>query len=103
MLHYVTFYVSEDKNQIVKRYVFSGTSKAVDLQRFVENNIHHRQGRVFSSGLVMLIRLELHELLLWFVTGFVYGAKKGKGLNVFIDDLSIPQQDQHGVQEVNEV
>ncbi|XP_048577711.1 dynein axonemal heavy chain 8 isoform X3 [Nematostella vectensis] len=68
----------EDKNQIVKRYVFSGTSKAVSLQQFIENNIYHRQG-------------------------FVFGAKKGKALNMFIDDLSIPQPDDHGVQEVNEL
>ena len=35
--------------------------------------------------------------------GFVYGAKKGKILNMFIDDLSLPQKDQFGTQEVNEV
>ena len=35
--------------------------------------------------------------------GFVYGAKKGKILNMFIDDLSLPQRDQYGTQEVNEV
>ena len=37
------------------------------------------------------------------VLGFVYGAKKGKILNMFIDDLSLPQKDQFGTQEVNEV
>jgi len=35
--------------------------------------------------------------------GFVYGAKKGKILNMFIDDLSLPQPDEFGTQEVNEV
>jgi len=37
------------------------------------------------------------------VLGFVYGAKKGKIFNMFIDDLSLPQKDQFGTQEVNEV
>lgn len=55
------------------------------------------------QGGLLKLRLHIDDLWLWLVTGFVYGAKKGKGLNVFIDDLSIPQQDQHGVQEVNEV
>ena len=35
--------------------------------------------------------------------GFVYGAKKGKILNLFIDDLSLPEPDQFGAQDVNEV
>ncbi|CAH3196290.1 unnamed protein product, partial [Porites evermanni] len=68
----------EDKNQIVKRYVYSGTSGASSLQQFVEQNIYHRQG-------------------------FVYGAKKGKVLNMFIDDLSLPRTDEFGTQEVNEL
>lgn len=68
----------EDKNQIVKRYVYSGTSGAASLQHFIEHNIYHRQG-------------------------FVYGAKSGKILNIFIDDLSLPQRDQYGTQEVNEL
>lgn len=33
----------------------------------------------------------------------MYGAKRGKILNMFIDDLSLPQRDQYGTQEVNEV
>ena len=37
------------------------------------------------------------------VSGFVYGAKKGKTLSVFIDDLNLPKPDKYGVQEVNEV
>ena len=43
---YVTLLIlfSEDKNQIVKRYVYSGTSGAASLQQFVEQNIYHRQG-----------------------------------------------------------
>lgn len=68
----------EDKDQIVMRYVYSGTSGAASLQQFVESNVYHRQG-------------------------FVYGAKKGKILNLFIDDLSIPQPDEFGVQGVNEL
>ena len=38
-----------------------------------------------------------------FLIGFVYGAKKGKVLNMFIDDLSLPRTDEFGTQEVNEV
>lgn len=37
---------SEDKNQIVKRYVYSGTSGAASLQHFIEHNIYHRQGEL---------------------------------------------------------
>lgn len=44
-----------------------------------------------------------HSIHFFSLTGFVYGAKKGKTLNVFIDDLSVPEPDEHGVQEVNEV
>lgn len=40
------FCFSEDKNQIVKRYVYSGTSGAASLQQFIEQNIYHRQGTV---------------------------------------------------------
>jgi len=42
-------------------------------------------------------------LLSTLALGFVYGAKKGKILNMFIDDLSLPQPDEFGTQEVNEV
>ena len=38
-----------------------------------------------------------------FLTGFVYGAKKGKMLNMFIDDVNLPRTDEFGTQEVNEV
>ena len=36
----------EEKNQIVKHYVYSGTSGAASLQQFVEQNIYHRQGEM---------------------------------------------------------
>ena len=42
-------------------------------------------------------------MFLYLSSGFVYGAKKGKILNLFIDDLSIPQPDEFGIQGVNEV
>ena len=35
--------------------------------------------------------------------GFVYGAKEGKRLQLFIDDLNLPHPDQYGVQRCNEV
>lgn len=35
--------------------------------------------------------------------GFVYGAKDNKRLQVFIDDLSLPPQDEGGVQRCNEL
>ena len=38
-------FVSEDKDQIVMRYVYSGTSGAASLQQFVESNVYHRQGK----------------------------------------------------------
>jgi len=38
-----------------------------------------------------------------FVTGFVYGAKENKRLQLFIDDLNLPKPDEHGVQRCNEV
>ena len=43
------------------------------------------------------------RVLVCFLLGFVYGAKKGKILNMFMDDLSLPQPDEFGTQEVNEV
>ena len=51
------FVCTEDKNHIVKQYVFSGTSKAVSLQQFVENNIHHRQGKetIVITNIIPLI------------------------------------------------
>ena len=36
-------------------------------------------------------------------TGFVYGAKDKKKLQLFIDDLNLPQPDQYQVQRCNEV
>ena len=35
--------------------------------------------------------------------GFVYGAKEGKRLQLFIDDVNLPTPDEHGVQRCNEV
>lgn len=36
-------------------------------------------------------------------SGFVYGAKEKKKLQVFIDDLNLPSTDEYGVQSCNEV
>ena len=35
--------------------------------------------------------------------GYDYGARGGKTLSVFIEDLNLPEEDIYGVQEVNEV
>ena len=35
--------------------------------------------------------------------GYDYGARSGKTLSVFIEDLNLPEEDIYGVQEVNEV
>jgi hypothetical protein len=35
--------------------------------------------------------------------GYDYGARGGKTLSVFVEDLNLPQADMYGVQEVNEV
>lgn len=60
---------TEDKNHIVKQYVFSGTSKAVYLQQFVETNIHHRQGRAVTDiqhRFTILTRvIVFYRLCLW--------------------------------------
>lgn len=61
-----------------KKLVFSGASQAKQLQQFIELNVFHRQG-------------------------FVYGAKEGKRLRVFVDDINLPKPDADGVQRVNEV
>ncbi|XP_070568705.1 dynein axonemal heavy chain 5-like isoform X4 [Ptychodera flava] len=58
---------------VTKRVVFSGASKATQFQQFIEANIHHRQG-------------------------FVYGARDNKRLQIFIDDLNLPNPDEHGTQ-----
>lgn len=63
---------------IHKKLVFSGASSAQQLQQFIESNIFHRQG-------------------------FVYGAKDGKKLRLFIDDINLPKPDSDGIQHVNEV
>ena len=36
-------------------------------------------------------------------SGFVYGAKEAKKLQLFIDDLNLPVPDEHNVQRINEV
>ncbi|CAB3999965.1 Hypothetical predicted protein, partial [Paramuricea clavata] len=70
--------VTEDKKLMVRRFVYSSNSTASSLQRFIESNIHHRQG-------------------------YDYGARGGKTLSVFIEDLNLPEADMYGVQEVNEL
>ena len=35
--------------------------------------------------------------------GFVYGAKDNSRLQLFIDDINLPNPDSHGVQHYNEV
>lgn len=51
----------EDKNQIVKRYVYSGTSGAASLQQFVEQNIYHRQGEEnFWEVFLLLLKQNRH-------------------------------------------
>uniref|UniRef100_A0A8C5PKA2 Dynein heavy chain n=1 Tax=Leptobrachium leishanense TaxID=445787 RepID=A0A8C5PKA2_9ANUR len=76
----MTDYIStQDRARtLLKRIVFSGSSKAKELQELLEQNIVHRQG-------------------------FIYGAKDGKTLNLFIDDLNLPTPDENGVQRCNEL
>lgn len=52
----------EDKNQIVKRYVYSGTSGAASLQQFVEQNIYHRQGEMNICNLDNILFLKIHQV-----------------------------------------
>ncbi|KAM4694307.1 uncharacterized protein O3C94_004765 [Discoglossus pictus] len=63
---------------LLKRMVFSGSSKAKELQDLLEQNIVHRQG-------------------------FIYGARDGKTLNLCIDDLNLPKAEENGVQRCNEL
>ncbi|KAM4043310.1 dynein axonemal heavy chain 5-like isoform 1-T1 [Anomaloglossus baeobatrachus] len=73
------FISTEDRTHtLLKRMVFSGSSKAKELQELLEQNIVHRQG-------------------------FIYGAKDGKTLQLFIDDLHLPTPDENGVQHCNEL
>ncbi|KAG8444848.1 hypothetical protein GDO86_009850 [Hymenochirus boettgeri] len=73
------FISTQDRaHNILKRVVFSGSSKAKELQDLLQENIVHRQG-------------------------FVYGAKDGKSLNLFIDDINLPTPDVNGVQCCNEL
>ncbi|XP_069461306.1 uncharacterized protein [Ambystoma mexicanum] len=73
------FINTQDKSKLlIKRMVFSGSTKASDLQQLVESNIVHRQG-------------------------FLYGARDGKSFQMFIDDINLPQPDDNGVQSCNEL
>ncbi|WAR07684.1 DYHG-like protein [Mya arenaria] len=57
----------------------SGKTTLIDeFMDFQESNIYHRQG-------------------------FVYGAKEGKKLKVFIDDVNLPVPDQYNVQRCNQL
>ncbi|KAM8953036.1 dynein axonemal heavy chain 5-like [Pelodytes ibericus] len=70
---------TQDRSRtLLKRMVFSRSSKARELQELLEQNIDHRQG-------------------------FIYGAKDGKTLSLFIDDLNLPSPDGNGVQRCNEL
>ncbi|XP_041109797.1 dynein heavy chain 8, axonemal-like [Polyodon spathula] len=59
-------YAQNKSHTLVKRMVFSGASKAKNLQKMFEESTTHRQG-------------------------FVYGAKDGKTLQIFIDDINLPE------------
>ncbi|XP_033874385.3 dynein axonemal heavy chain 8-like [Acipenser ruthenus] len=59
-------YAQDKSHTLVKRMVFSGASKAKNLQKMFEESTIHRQG-------------------------FVYGAREGKTLQIFIDDISLPE------------
>ncbi|KAJ1151043.1 hypothetical protein NDU88_003830 [Pleurodeles waltl] len=73
------FISTQDKSHLLlKRMVFSGSTKASDLQNLIETNIVHRQG-------------------------FIYGAPDGKSFQMFIDDINLPQPDANGVQNCNEL
>ncbi|XP_063775387.1 uncharacterized protein LOC134910927 [Pseudophryne corroboree] len=63
---------------VLKRLVFSGSTEAKDLQELLQQNIAHRHG-------------------------FLYGARDGKTLQLFIDDLNLPTPDENGVQCCNEL
>ncbi|XP_029452717.1 dynein gamma chain, flagellar outer arm-like [Rhinatrema bivittatum] len=73
------FISTQDKSQtLIKRMVFSGSSRARDLQQLIGQNIVHRQG-------------------------FIYGARDGKTFQLFVDDLNLPQPDENNVQCCNEL
>nr|CAB3238692.1 dynein heavy chain 8, axonemal-like [Phallusia mammillata] len=73
------FLDTQDKqSSILRRLVFSHSSTSSQLHSFIHHNIQHRQG-------------------------FVYGAKDGKYLEAFIDDVNLPSHDPHGVQRCNEL
>ncbi|XP_056421918.1 uncharacterized protein LOC130362045 isoform X2 [Hyla sarda] len=73
------FISTQDRTRtLLKRMVFSGSSKAKELQELLEQNTIHRQG-------------------------FIYGARDGKTLQLFIDDLHLPTPDENMVQNCNEL
>lgn len=73
------FIYFQDANlTIMKRLNFSGATNVSQLQKFIESNIVHRQG-------------------------FTYGAPDKKHFAIFVDDLSTPISDSHGIQRSNEV
>lgn len=67
--------------------------KAIYITDKVSFDIYENESAVCSSE---------PEVLLDF-TGYDYGARGGKTLSVFIEDLNLPEKDTYGVQEVNEV
>ncbi|CAK8694917.1 unnamed protein product [Clavelina lepadiformis] len=70
--------MQDKQSSILRRLVFSRASTATQLHNFIQHNIQHRQG-------------------------FVYGARDGKYLEAFIDDVNLPSEDAHGVQRCNEL
>ncbi|XP_066569884.1 dynein axonemal heavy chain 8 [Amia ocellicauda] len=63
------FFNTQDKpNVLMKRIIFSGSSKAKTLQQLLEQSIVHREG-------------------------FIFGAKEGKTLQMFIDDVNLPENE----------
>ena len=79
MLNERNFSTFADNQKVVnKKLVLSAGCRSGQLQQFIEANIYHRQG-------------------------FVFGARENKKLQIFVDDLSMPQMDEYGVQSNNEV
>ena len=61
-----------------KRLNFSQATNVLQIQKFIESNIIHRQG-------------------------FTYGAPDNKQFAVFIDDIHVPHVNEYGIQKCNEV
>ena len=62
---------SEDKQHLVKRFVFSGTSTAEALQTFVEANIHHRQGKIHANILTYIHKIHTQLFIGTMQTNFI--------------------------------